>query len=800
MGNVLKNFFVYGAGSIAQAALGFLLLPLYLRLFPPSEYGIISVLITVIPLVTIFASVGVVSGLYRLYYEAESRERRRLVGNACLWYFLTGALVGAVLFSQAPQLSSLLFRSGDYAYAIRLVGGFLFISLLQTIPFTILQLEKKAGPYVGFSLFRFLLDFALKLWFIAFLGRGIGGYFESGLVAYIIVLFSMFPFVSRYVSFSLNASYLRQLLRLGFPYVFTGIAMWSLALSDRLILNYFHGGAAVGIYSVAYSFAGLFSVFLSGPLALFIDPFFFSYAAGSPTEDIKKLLQKLMLYLFLAGGILYLAIALGTGDVLRAFTFLFGAKAEYQAAVKLVPLLTLSPFIYLLMIPAGMALLLAKKPEFNATAAIIAAFANLGLNFILIPKFGTLAAATSSVVAYILYAVLCYYWAQKAFVVDYTWGKLALGFLFLIVAFAIGWEITSQRSWLSLLMKVATGVVAFVLLGWFASGILTKVEKDAILQYILTIKVVKKIANLTKRFAGGKLETTLIRRSPVREKGRTFLAQSTIFLGRRILRLDKLASLEALQRFKSGFLNVPVIGSLAYLVYYLLLHAMIVQRRADSLWLIKVPGELKVFTPDLSDAVDHIGAIWRQGIYDNYRPQKGQVVLDAGAHIGIYTIKASKQVGRTGTVVAVEPHPGNFECLKKNIELNKCTNVVPMNVALASQSGRVELFIDARSAGHSIRIRSQESLAVSSTTVDQLVKECRLSALHLIKANVEGATTDLLKGAEETLRTYRPRIVTPVNHYSNEREEVADWLSNRGFVISVWHDILYAEPDNKLSS
>jgi FkbM family methyltransferase len=224
---------------------------------------------------------------------------------------------------------------------------------------------------------------------------------------------------------------------------------------------------------------------------------------------------------------------------------------------------------------------------------------------------------------------------------------------------------------------------------------------------------------------------------------------------------------------------------------------MIVRPRGHSLWLVKLPGGPAWLTPDLSDAIDHITVIWRRGIYDKYKLGEGQIIIDAGAHIGIYTIRASKQVGKRGTVVAIEPHPTNFECLQTNLKLNKCTNVIPIKAALASSCGEINLSIDASSAGHSVTLgRGNECISVRSITLDQLMKDLKLTAVHLLKANVEGAMTDVLKGAAEILENSKPRIVTTVNHYPEEKEEIANFLSNRGLIILRGDDVLYAEPDN----
>lgn len=480
----LKQFVTYGFGGVAQGALQFILLPLYLRFFDPAGYGVISLLLVIISLLTLFANVGMVSALLRLYFEAEPSERKKLIGNTWLWYLFGATIGGIVLFLNAPFFSQMLFHTINYSYPFKLVGAFFFFSLLLDIPFTILQLEKRAGSYISFSLFKFSSDFVLKFYFIGILGRGIGGYFESGIIANIIILCSILPFTFKYVDFSLNVSYLKQLLRLGFPFVFSTIAIWTLGMSDRLILNYFCGEAAVGVYSLAYTFVNVFNIVLFNPSALFWQPFFFSCAAERSTEDTKRLLSRSLTYFFLAGSILYLAISLGTGDVLRLFTSLFASKQGYWQAAKLVPLLAIGPFLYLLSRQGSSALLLVKKPKFIAIAASCAAVASLGLNFLLIPRFGAFGAGLSTAIAYALYSATVYGWAQRLFPIKYDIIQIAKGALFLAFGFMIGWQIRIMQPLVSLFVRPITGVAIFALSIWFISNILTKAERRSLIAFL----------------------------------------------------------------------------------------------------------------------------------------------------------------------------------------------------------------------------------------------------------------------------------------------------------------------------
>jgi hypothetical protein len=65
------------------------------------------------------------------------------------------------------------------------------------------------------------------------------------------------------------------------------------------------------------------------------------------------------------------------------------------------------------------------------------------------------------------------------------------------------------------------------------------------------------------------------------------------------------------------------------------------------------------------------------------------VVIDAGANIGFFTLVSSVLVGDFGKVYAIEPHPRAFKYLEGNVAINKCKNVYTYNIALGDKNGTI---------------------------------------------------------------------------------------------------------------
>jgi FkbM family methyltransferase len=156
----------------------------------------------------------------------------------------------------------------------------------------------------------------------------------------------------------------------------------------------------------------------------------------------------------------------------------------------------------------------------------------------------------------------------------------------------------------------------------------------------------------------------------------------------------------------------------------------------------------------------------------------GSVVYDVGANRGQMALYFSRLVGPTGKVFSFEPAPDNFALLEKNLGLNpSAANVKPFKLALAADNQPRQFCYDTQ--GHTMgtfadKIAKLEKwtnqFEVQCDTLDHLLST-GLPKPDLIKIDVEGAGAEVLKGAEQTLRTHRPMIYMEVHASSTAAPE-----------------------------
>jgi len=174
----------------------------------------------------------------------------------------------------------------------------------------------------------------------------------------------------------------------------------------------------------------------------------------------------------------------------------------------------------------------------------------------------------------------------------------------------------------------------------------------------------------------------------------------------------------------------------------------------------------------------------------------GDVVLDIGAHIGLFSSIAGKIVGSSGKVYAFEPSPKTNALLQKTISINQLMPVVHVrNEAMGNAVGKTVFYISDGEADNSnsmisyMQDRKLHGIDVTILTIDTLVKQEHLSKVNFIKIDVEGAEYDAIRGGEQTFRELRPVCILaihpdPIEAKGDKLEDIYDFVSNLSYHIT----------------
>jgi FkbM family methyltransferase len=182
--------------------------------------------------------------------------------------------------------------------------------------------------------------------------------------------------------------------------------------------------------------------------------------------------------------------------------------------------------------------------------------------------------------------------------------------------------------------------------------------------------------------------------------------------------------------------------------------------------------------------------IYVSEMYEEYYDIKeGNVVVDAGANIGLFTLKAAKAVGHSGMVIAIEPEMNNFRLLNKNVSANGLVNVVAIHKGLWSETGKSKLFVFGQRGHHSmLRSRSETGYEeVEVDTLDNLLDSLAVKKIDFVKMDIEGAEFEACQGMNTLLGTagVQLAIETHDDIVVNQTEVIASWLEYKEFEVHV---------------
>jgi FkbM family methyltransferase len=152
-----------------------------------------------------------------------------------------------------------------------------------------------------------------------------------------------------------------------------------------------------------------------------------------------------------------------------------------------------------------------------------------------------------------------------------------------------------------------------------------------------------------------------------------------------------------------------------------------------------------------------------------YRPQAGETVFDLGANCGLSVYYLSQAVGPTGKVYAFEPDPVNHEVMLRNIERHHLSNVVPLRMAIAAGTAKLEFFCEGTIGSTLARQSSRETTGkVINVDAISLADACRSYGVPtFIKMDIEGGEIEVIAASRDFLRSHAIQFAIDTNHWKN---------------------------------
>jgi O-antigen/teichoic acid export membrane protein len=437
-GKLVRGSALYALANIGDKVISFfVLVPLYAKFLTPSAYGIIALSDSIGQFIVRGLGLSLDDSLRRLYFQyIDSAEELKAYVSSVLWSVLgTIGLMLVFSFTVVPAIMHRFvpnFEVPFYPYIALSVGAAIGLHVLLYRQ-TLYQVESAPGKYLAVSATSFLLTVSFAVTYLVIFRMGAYGMLLAKLLAAVGIAGICLYLMRRWFSGGWKWHYLRETLLLSFPLIPHYLTGYGLDVADRFILARYRSIAEVGVYSLAYTIGkSMYMVGLSVCQAW--SPTFFALARhGDASKDRLGRLTS-MIAIFLT----WIAV---TGSLaVEVFVVQF-LDARYRGAAQVAPWIVGSFLFQGLYALSMLSAMQAKRSIFLFASSSGAFAVNILLNFVLVPRYGMYGSAYANMIAFIVIAVLMYFFAQRLFHVPYRMGRISAAlFVYLCVLGVTQWN------------------------------------------------------------------------------------------------------------------------------------------------------------------------------------------------------------------------------------------------------------------------------------------------------------------------------------------------------------------------
>jgi O-antigen/teichoic acid export membrane protein len=406
---------IYGIGGLVSRILATLLLPLYTSYLTPKEFGEVEIVTAGTAVAAIVLQMGIASAFFRFYFDAKEEKSKLTVIRTSFWFTMgtatLGLTIGVVFASQISHLLGL----GDNPWLIVAGSVGLWAQTNYQQLTALFRVEERSTAYAIASVANVLITVSAMVLFVAVFHWGAIGLVIGNFVGTLFVYLALVGYRTEQLGFEFDRSLLRKMQHFGMPLVPSALALWGINFIDRVFVSWYKGNAEVGVYSAAVKIASVITFVL---IAFRTAWPAFAYSIEDDREA-KRTYAYVLTYLLAFAS--WAALALGA---LAPWWVQLLTDPRYQRAEKGVALLAFASAIYAGYVVLAIGSGRARKTQLNWVVTGVGAAVNIALNFWLIPAYGMIGAAISTLIAYVvLFAGMTLY-AQRVYPVPYQWRRI----------------------------------------------------------------------------------------------------------------------------------------------------------------------------------------------------------------------------------------------------------------------------------------------------------------------------------------------------------------------------------------
>jgi len=422
-----RESIVYGFSGVVQSIIGVALIPLYTRVFSPSDFGVIALVNSLAALLFPLVVLGLDNSSARWFYDTDDPGRKKTIISSWFWaQAAAGCLIAALVLLFAPHVTALMFGSREHLLLVCLAVGAVPLATPVKVLGNLLRYQRRPWTSSTFSVATVLVTVGITIWLVLIRRSGIAGFYLASLIAAGVTAVAALYLLRNWVSItSFSWKLLKEMVRFGLPLVPAAVAYWLATSSDRFVLTLFWSESEVGLYSLGTYVASALGLVV-GAFQRAFGPFAFSIHREQGSGQVYA--KTLTVYAW-GGCFLCTSLTLFAPMLLRVFT-----TGQYLPAASCVPFLAFSYVLLGARDIASIGAAISKRSIPVATSILIAAATGVGLNFLLDPRMGRDGAGIASMSACLVSIIYLFWVSQRLHKIPYRFGPA-------VACFVLSWTL-----------------------------------------------------------------------------------------------------------------------------------------------------------------------------------------------------------------------------------------------------------------------------------------------------------------------------------------------------------------------
>ena len=402
--DLLKKFFSFSIGGYINIIIGLLTVPVTTRMLSPEQYGIFSLINTIVNVIAAICYLGLDQGFIRFFYDENEENRGKLLFESLLFPFVCSIIFSfGILFFQ--EKISIFILGREEVIICKILILLIITVIINRFALLVIRMKQRGKLYSFLNVLIKIIEFFSVLILYKFYGNSYKTMVFPFFISLFIVNFLSIFFERKMWLFTgkLKTSK-KELLCYSFPLSLAIALNWFFVSSDKIMIKFFSTINELGLYSGALKIISLLTIVQTG-FTTFWTPVAYEHYTNDPNDTIffKKAADYLAIVFF----------GLGVGILITRNIIILLLGEKYHESIFIMPFLVFIPVMYLLSEVTMVGINFKKQTKYTFYIAVVVLFINFIGNMILVSYLGAKGAAISTGLSYILFFTLRTYFSNK---------------------------------------------------------------------------------------------------------------------------------------------------------------------------------------------------------------------------------------------------------------------------------------------------------------------------------------------------------------------------------------------------